>query len=226
MQKVLIIEDDPNISRLISYNLKKEKFEATTAESGEEGLRQVRLNRPDIIILDLMLPGIGGLDVCKTLKSDNKTKNVPIIMLTAKSEEIDKIVGFEVGADDYVTKPFSPRELTLRIKAVLKRNVGIEKNISTIKFKEIEIDQAGHAVRIGNKEIILTLTEFKLLSYLISNKGKVISRDSLLNNVWGYESDITSRTVDTHITRLREKLGIYEKYLKSIRGVGYQWADK
>lgn len=225
MQNLLIIEDDPGILELISYNLKQEKFQILKASSGEDGLRIANHKKVDLIILDIMLPGINGLDVCKKLKSDSRTKEIPIVMLTAKSEEVDKIVGFEIGADDYITKPFSPRELVLRVKAVLKRYEP-KNNKKTIIFKEVSVDPSSHSVTIGKKNLDLTLIEFKLLSYLLENKGKVMSRDTILNNVWGYAADVFSRTVDTHMTRLREKLGHYAKYIRSVRGVGYGWKDE
>jgi two-component system phosphate regulon response regulator PhoB len=226
MQTLLIIEDDLAILELISYNLKQEKFQVLKASSGEEGLKLATHKKVDLIILDIMLPGINGLEVCKKLKADNRTLNIPVIMLTARAEEVDRIVGFELGADDYITKPFSPRELILRIKAVLKRGEKTSTCEKALKFKDMTVDQSKHAVCIGTKEIKLTLIEFKLLHYLLKNAGKVISRDTILNNVWGYSADVFSRTVDTHMTRLREKLGAYSKHIKAVRGVGYMWGDK
>lgn len=227
MSVILIIEDDLNIGQLVQYNLKKENFEVYLAKTGEEGLRLARTKIPDIVILDLMLPGIDGFEACRILKSGDVTKNIPIIMLTAKSDEVDRIVGFEIGADDYVTKPFSPRELVLRVKAVLKRGkkvqIGVDKSV---RFKDMQIDHLRHRVTIKRKEITLTLTEFKLLSYLVENKDKVIKRDSVLDMVWGYGADVFSRTVDTYITRLKKKIGDYGKYIKSIRGVGYTWKER
>ena len=225
MQYILVIEDDLAISDLISYNLKQEKFGVYRAGSGEEGLKIAEQKRPSLVILDLMLPGIGGLDVCKRLKSDDRTRSIPVIILTARSEEVDRVVGFEVGADDYVTKPFSPRELALRVKAVLKRGEVVKAVEKTTVFKDMTVDPSRHSVFIGKKELELTLIEFKLLQYLLANKDRVISRDTILNSVWGYSADVFSRTVDTHITRLREKLGAYSRYLRSVRGVGYIWKD-
>jgi two-component system phosphate regulon response regulator PhoB len=225
MQTVLIVEDDKNIANLVSYNLKQEKFDVISVITGEEGLRQVKIKIPDLIILDIMLPGIDGLEVCRKLKSDDATRNIPILMLTAKSEEIDKIVGFELGADDYVTKPFSPRELVLRVKSILKRGKQLLQKPSVLKFKEMTLIPDDYALIIGAKKIKLTLTEFKLLHFMINNKGRVLPRENILNHVWGYDSEVFSRTVDTHITRLREKLESYGKYLESVRGVGYRWLE-
>lgn len=226
MRNLLVIEDNPAILELISYNLKQDSFQVLRASSGEEGLRIANHKKVDLIILDIMLPGINGLGVCKKLKADSRTKDIPIIMLTAKAEEVDRIVGFELGANDYITKPFSPRELVLRVKAVLKRGEKTSVCDKVLRFKDMAVDPLRYAVNIGIKEIELTLLEFKLLYYLLENEDKVISRDTILNNVWGYSADVFSRTVDAHVTRLREKVGVYSKYIKTVRGVGYVWRDK
>ena len=223
--KILIIEDDSAIGNLVLYNLKQEKYEAKIATRAKDGLREVKQWRPDLIVLDLMLQDMSGLDVCRTLKSNTETNHIPIVMLTAKSEEIDRIVGFEVGADDYITKPFSPRELVLRVKAVLKRKEVKESPGKKVKFKEMVIDYERHCVVINKKVLELTLTEFKLLAYLVENKERVLQRDSILNYVWGYSTEVFSRTVDAHVTRLRDKLGNYGKYIKSVRGLGYCWKE-
>lgn len=226
MGYILVIEDDSAISDLISYNLKQERFDVSAVPSAEEGLRAMRQRRPDLIVLDIMLPGMSGLELCRRLRAYPQFRDVPVIMLTAKAEEVDRIVGFEVGADDYVTKPFSPRELVLRIRSVLKRGETKGTAAKTLKFKDMVIDPASHSAFIGRKELGLTLMEFKLLSYLLENKDRVLGRDAILDNVWGYSADVFSRTVDTHITRLREKLGPYSRHLRSVRGLGYIWKDK
>lgn len=223
--KILLIEDDKDITELITYNLAKEKFSCEVCKSGSEGLKKAPKILPDLIILDLMLPDIGGLDICKTLKNDPKTKNIPVMMLTAKGEEIDRVVGFEVGADDYLTKPFSTRELILRLKAILKRSPK-EPLAQTLKFGSLEIDPQKYQVKIGDQEIKLTVIEYKLLQHLLSSKGRVFTRDALLDVVWGYDAALTTRTVDTHIKRLRAKLGDAGDYIETIRGVGYRFKEK
>lgn len=226
--KILLIEDDRDIAELVDYNLRQEKISTDVSSSGAEGLVKARRNQPDLIILDLMLPDMGGLEICKTLKSDPKTKPIPILMLTAKGEEIDRIVGFEVGADDYITKPFSPRELVLRVKAILRRIKERELMSKTepLSFGILKIDPARFQAKVGNEEVRLTAIEFKLLKYLMSNKGRVSTRDMLLDQVWGYEAALTTRTVDTHIKRLREKLGKAGDYIETIRGIGYRFREK
>lgn len=226
MGNVLVIEDDLPILELISHNLKQEKFHVFCASSGEDGLKIANHKKADLIILDIMLPGINGLDACKKLKADSRTKNIPIIMLTAKAEEVDRVLGFELGADDYITKPFSPRELMLRVKAVLKRGDKTSACDKTLKFKDMTVDPSRHAVNIGTKEIELTLLEFKLLYYLLENENNVVSRDTILDNVWGYSADVFSRTIDAHVTRLRKKIGVYSKHIKAVRSIGYIWRDK
>lgn len=189
-----------------------------------EALQMVHHHQPDLILLDLMLPGLDGFEVCRELKRDRATSDVAVIMLTAKGEEVDKVVGLELGADDYITKPFSPRELVLRVKAVLRR--GRHDDAPNVGFWEREglrIEEDGHHVYVDGKDTDLTATEFKLLAELIHNEGKVLNRDQLLNNVWGYQFSGYSRTVDTHIRRLRQKLGPYAEWVETIRGVGYRF---
>lgn len=226
--KILIIEDDRDISELVEYNLKQEKFSTKVCTSGSVGLSEARRMMPDLIILDLMLPDMGGLDVCKSLKLDTKTRPIPVLMLTAKSEEIDRIIGFEVGAEDYLTKPFSPRELILRIKAILRRTkeVSGSKDKDPFSFGLLQVDPEKFEVKVGKHEVHLTALEFKLLQYLFLNKGRVATRDMLLDRVWGYEAALTTRTVDTHIKRLREKLEAAGNYIETIRGVGYRFKEK
>ena len=228
-KKILLVEDDKSLQKLITYNFKKEGFKIDTISDGEEVVYQIRDNIPDLILLDLMLPDGSGLDFCKRIKLKDKFNNIPIIILTAKDDEVDKVVGFELGADDYVTKPFSVRELILRIKAILKRKTisshseNVDSNESK-EFGKLKIDADSHEVFIDNNEIILTALEFKLLKHLVDRRGRVQTRDQLLSDVWGYSAQITTRTVDTHVKRLREKLGIMGKHVETIRGVGYRFS--
>jgi len=218
-RKILIIEDETDVADLLTLNLRKAGFRTSTAADGASGLQKARDDRPDFIILDLMLPRMSGLEVCKILKSDTATSHTPILMLTAKAEEIDRIVGLEFGADDYVTKPFSPREVVLRIRAIFRRG---EKADESLKAGPISIDPARHEVRINGKRVRLTSLEFKLLRTLMQRRGRVQERDRLLNEVWGYESVIDTRTVDTHVRRLREKLGKAGDAIETVRGFGYR----
>lgn len=226
--KILIIEDDRDIAGLIDYNLRQEKLSAEICANGKTGLAQARRALPDLIILDLMLPDLGGLEICKTLKADpdSKIREIPILMLTAKGEEVDRVVGFEVGADDYLTKPFSPRELILRVKAILRRLKDRKENIMPQSFGLLHIDPSRFQVKVGKEEVRLTALEFKLLQHLLANKGRIATRDNLLDQVWGYAAAVTTRTVDTHIKRLREKLGEAGDYIETIRGVGYRFKEK
>jgi two-component system phosphate regulon response regulator PhoB len=226
--KILIIEDDRDISELVEYNLKQEKYTAKVCTSGSVGLSEARRMMPDLIILDLMLPDMGGLDVCKSLKLDAKTRPIPVLMLTAKSEEIDRIIGFEVGAEDYLTKPFSPRELVLRVKAILRRikEKPTGENLKSFAFGKLQVDPEKFEVKVGKNTVNLTALEFKLLQYMFLNKGRVATRDMLLDRVWGYEAALTTRTVDTHIKRLREKLGEAGDYIETIRGIGYRFKEQ
>jgi len=224
--QVLIIEDEPDIRKTIDYNLTKESFKVVQAGSIEEGEKALASNQIDVIILDLMLPDGSGLTLCRDIKSDDKTKHIPIIILTAKTEEVDRVVGFELGADDYVTKPFSVRELILRVKAILKRGPSSNKNPGDdeYSFGELTLNFEAHQAYINGDEISLTALEFRLLKHLIDRKGRVQTRDQLLEDVWGYSSDVTTRTVDTHIKRLREKLGSVGNHIQTIRGVGYRFS--
>ena len=226
--RVLIIEDEPDIRKTIDYNLSKESYEVIQASSIEEGENALASNKIDVIILDLMLPDGSGLTLCRDIKSEPSTKNIPVIILTAKTEEVDRVVGFELGADDYVTKPFSVRELILRVKAILKRGVLTEIKTDNVQdsFGELTLNYDEHQAYINNEEISLTALEFKLLKHLINRKGRVQTRDQLLEDVWGYSSNVTTRTVDTHIKRLREKLGIVGEHIQTIRGVGYRFSRK
>jgi phosphate regulon transcriptional regulator PhoB len=224
--KILIIDDEPDVLDMLSMNLKNAGLKIITAENGETGMVKAKTEVPALIVLDLMLPKISGIEVCKLLKRDSATSSIPIIMLTAKSEEVDRIVGLELGADDYVTKPFSPRELLLRIQSVLRRSKTTETKAEKLKIGELLLDHARHEVFVKGASIELTATEFKLLAVLMERRGRVQSRDRLLNDVWGYESVIDTRTVDTHVRRLREKLAGLADYIETVRGVGYRIVDQ
>lgn len=221
-KKVLVAEDEIDVLNLVATNLKTAGFTVLKAETGPSALEQARNTLPALIVLDLMLPGMSGLEVCKVLKSEPATKLIPIIMLTAKTEEVDRIVGLELGADDYVAKPFSPRELVLRVKSILRRASSPAEVEDLLRLGDIQIDRARYEVMVKGKLIDFTATEFKLLLLLVERRGRVQSRDVLLNDVWGYESIIDTRTVDTHIRRLREKLGSAADCIETIRGFGYR----
>ena len=225
-KKILIVEDERDVVDLLALNLRKAGgFVISTAGDGAAGLEKARKEKPAFIILDLMLPKMSGLEVCKILKTDAATRDIPVMMLTAKAEEIDRIVGLEFGADDYVTKPFSPREVILRIKAILRRAVG-DGDGEIFTAAAITIDPARHQVSVAGKRVHLTSIEFKLLRTLLQRRGRVQARDRLLNDVWGYESVIDTRTVDTHVRRLREKLGKAGDAIETIRGFGYRFKEE
>jgi len=224
--RVLIIEDDKDILNLVAWHLKAADYEVLKAEDGVSGLEAAVREKPDLIVLDLMLPGMDGLDVCKTLKRNKETGATPIIMLTARGEEADRIVGLELGADDYVVKPFSPRELVLRVQAVMRRAAAPVPAQDVLSVEGIAVDVQAHRVWIDGEEVVLTATEFKLLSELMHNRGRVLTRDRLLDRVWGYQFEGYARTVDTHIRRLRQKLGPYAQLVETIRGVGYRFRER
>lgn len=225
-KRVLVVEDEKDVVDLLNLNLRKAGgFVVSSASDGATGLTKARDEKPDFIILDLMLPKMSGLEVCKILKTDAATRQIPVLMLTAKAEEIDRIVGLELGADDYVVKPFSPREVILRIKAILRRGDGKEAE-ERLTAGAITIDPARHQVSVNGKPVSLTSLEFKLLRTLMQRRGRVQQRDRLLNEVWGYESVIDTRTVDTHVRRLREKLGKAGDIVETVRGFGYRLREK
>jgi two-component system, OmpR family, phosphate regulon response regulator PhoB len=224
-QKILIVEDDKNIAKLVKYNLEKAYFECLVCITGEDGLAALAYQAFDLVILDIMLPKIDGFETCRQIKQDKKLAHIPVIILTAKGEEVDKVVGFELGADDYVVKPFSPRELILRVKAVLKRGKTVEEETEILNVGKITIDISRHEVKIDKQEVALTQIEFKLLVTLLKRKGRVQSRDKLLEDVWDMASDVTTRTIDTHIKRLREKLGECGKLIETVRGIGYKFSE-
>ena len=223
---ILVIEDEPDIRRNLEYNLGREGFKASSVGSLDEAGKKLESKKFDLILLDLMLPDGSGLDLCKKIKSNSETEATPIIILTAKDDEVDKVVGFELGADDYVTKPFSVRELILRVKAILKRSDTKTKEVVEVErqFGDLKIDVDSHEVHVDSQLIELTALEFRLLKELVDKRGRVQSRDQLLSEVWGYNAEVTTRTVDTHIKRLREKLGSMGKYVQTIRGVGYKFS--
>lgn len=222
-ERILVIEDEPDIAEVLQYNLEKEGFQVATARRGDSGLEAVRRDAPDLIVLDLMLPGIDGLELTRTLKRETQTSRLPIVMLTARGEEVDRIVGLELGADDYISKPFSPREVVLRVKAVLRRRQTEEAPPSDLlELGGIQLDISGHRLRVRNREVPLTATEFRLLRLLMERSGRVQTRGQLLSDVWGYAEDIDSRTVDTHIRRLRRKLGTEADRIETVIGVGYR----
>jgi phosphate regulon transcriptional regulator PhoB len=223
-RKILIIEDDKDIVEMLEYNLQEEGYETVSALNGETGIALAGREKPDLIILDIMLPIMDGFEVCRTLKNDNALAHIPIIILSAKSQETDKVVGLELGADDYVTKPFSPRELIARTRAILRR--GREEHAdSVIRRGQVTIDRTRHKVTVGKKEISLTLTEFKLLEFMARRHGAVFSRAQILDAVAGQDTIVCDRTVDAHIKSLRQKLGSAKDYIETIRGAGYRFKE-
>ena len=223
-ESILVVEDEEDILDLIRYNLKQAGFSIIAVESGEEALEVASEENFSLVLLDLMLPGIDGLEVCRLLRAKPETKNIPVLMLTARTEEVDRIVGLELGADDYLTKPYSPRELVLRVRAILRRAEAIESvSDETIRIGSLTIDPIEHRVQLLGEEIELTATEFRLLLTLAQRRGRVQSREELLNVVWGYEHSGYRRTVDTHLRRLRAKMGEAADYLETVRGVGYRF---
>ncbi len=224
-QKILIVEDDKHISKLLTYNLEKAGYECLAAGDGEEALKLLDRRQTDLILLDIMLPKTDGFEVCRRLKENAKTKSVPIVMLTAKGEEVDRVVGLELGADDYIVKPFSPRELVLRIKAVLRRAGPDERKQDVITAGPIRLDIPKHRLTVGQREIELTPMEFKLLMTLMERRGLVQTREALLAEVWDIHAEVSTRTVDTHVKRLREKLGKTGALLETVTGMGYRFQE-
>jgi two-component system phosphate regulon response regulator PhoB len=224
--KILIIDDEQDVIDLVTLHLRKAGYALSTATNGATGLRLAREESPALIVLDLMLPKMPGLEICKVLKTDATTRSIPVLMLTAKAEEIDRVVGLEFGADDYVTKPFSPRELVLRVNAILRRGQGDAAEDKKLSIGPITLDPARHQVDVAGRAIRLTSVEFKLLSMLMRRQGRVQERDRLLNEVWGYESVIDTRTVDTHVRRLRQKLGKAANAIETVRGFGYRIRER
>ncbi|MCG8432358.1 MAG: response regulator transcription factor [Candidatus Omnitrophica bacterium] len=222
---ILVVEDDKDISRLITYQLDREGFDWTAAKSGEKGLKIMEKRRVDLVLLDIILPKMNGWEVCRQIRENERFKSVPVIMVTAKSQETDRVQGFELGATDYIVKPFSVRELILRIKARLRVQKSAEQQFDNLKAGDITVDLSRHRVTVGDKDVVLTNMEFKLLVIFLRRQGRVQSRDTLLQHVWNIENDVMTRTVDTHIKRLREKLEGHGKFIETIRGVGYRFKE-
>lgn len=220
--RILLVEDEPDIAEVLTYNLEREGMHVDVVERGNEALDAVRAKQPDLVVLDLMLPGMDGLDITRRLRAEAGTANLPLVMITAKAEEIDRIVGLELGADDYITKPFSPREAVLRIKAVLRRSSDTPDPSSELKAGVLHLDVAAHRLEVDGAAVELTATEFRLLQTLMERRGRVQTRAQLLSDVWGYSEDVDSRTVDTHIRRLRSKLGGASDQIETVIGVGYR----
>jgi two-component system phosphate regulon response regulator PhoB len=221
--KILVVDDEPDALEVLGFKLKEAGYTPIFAKDGIRAVAAARDERPALIVLDLMLPEVDGLDVCKILRRDPTTAATPILMLTARAAEMDRVLGLELGADDYVTKPFSPRELVLRIKKLLARAKTGDEPVTQLRFGELEIDVPRHTVAVNGEPVALTATEFKLLEILARRRGRVQTRERLLTDVWGYENPIDSRTVDTHMRRLREKIGVAARHLETIRGVGYRF---
>ncbi len=223
-KSILVVEDHLETRDLLAYHLKAAGYTARTAANGQSGLDIAQRSRPDLVLLDVMLPGdMDGLEVCRRLKQDPRTRSVPVIMLTALGDEVDRIVGLELGAEDYVSKPFSPRELLLRIKALLRRAAPQESQAEGFQEAGLSIDFAAHSVLVDGQDAGLTATEHKILKELVASKGRVLPRERLLDTVWDTDFDGTSRTVDTHMRRLRGKLGPYADWIETVRGVGYRF---
>lgn len=226
-QKILVVEDDVPIAELVRYNLEKAAFDCICVSDGEQAFRYLMTTAIDLIVLDIMLPQMDGFEVCKRIKQEKVLVTIPIIMLTARGEEIDKILGLELGADDYMVKPFSPRELVLRVKAILRRQLPSaetsERNV--LESGNLIVDIPRHRVTVETKVVELTAMEFKLLETLMRRQGRVQSREKLLSDVWGIDAEVTTRTVDTHIKRLRQKLGVGGQVIETIRGYGYSFGE-
>jgi two-component system phosphate regulon response regulator PhoB len=224
-EKILIVEDEKNIAKLIRYNLEKAEYNCYSVQSGEDAIPILKKHSIDLILLDIMLPGIDGFEVCRRIKQEESLKNIPIVILTAKGEEVDRIVGLELGADDYIVKPFSPRELILRIKAILKRGKAETAKKDIITIGDLSVNISKHKVTVKNRDIELTRMEFKLLVTLMERRGRLQDRDKLLNDVWNIDSMISTRTIDTHIKKLREKLGRAGGMIETVRGMGYRFKE-
>ncbi|MEE3326492.1 MAG: response regulator transcription factor [Myxococcota bacterium] len=225
VERILVVDDEPDILELVRYNLSNEGFRVDTATTGNEALSQITRSKPDLVVLDLMLPDQSGMEICKKLRANPSFEQLPIIMLTARSEEVDRVVGFEIGADDYVTKPFSPRELALRIRSVLRRTSNTGSTDSRLERDELVLDRESHRCTVAEQEVELTTKEFDLLATLMRRPGQVRTREQLIESVWGSDFSVSSRTVDTHLKRLREKIGPYAELIQTVRGVGYRFSD-
>ncbi|MBU4565403.1 MAG: response regulator transcription factor [Desulfarculus sp.] len=223
---VLVVEDEKDILDVVDFNLRQAGYRVLKATDGAEGLRLAKHENPDLVVLDLMLPGMDGKEVCRRLKAGEDTRGIPVLILTALSGETDRIIGFEIGADDYLTKPFSPRELALRVQAILRRSQEPVVDTGHLEIAGLSIDPERHMAQAGDEELDLTATEFKLLHYLAAHAGKVQTREILLSRVWGYAYEGYARTVDTHIRRLRKKLGLLAYRIETVRGIGYRFREE
>ena len=226
MSTVLVIDDEKDLLELVRYNLEKEHVDVITASDGQSGLEIALQHKPDLVLLDLMMPGMSGLEVCRQLRGDSRTTRVPIIMLTAKAAETDKIVGLEMGADDYITKPVSVRELVARVRAALRRSTRQDEAADVTRRGELVIDRGRHEVTWANKPVSLTATEFRILEYLTNRPGRVLSRDEIIDGALGRDTSVFNRTIDVHITALRKKLGGGGAHIETVRGFGYKWSDR
>jgi len=224
-ERILVIDDEPDLLELVRFHLVREGFAVEVAATGREGLQAIRRWSPSLVVLDLMLPDLSGTELCRRVRSDARLAALPIIMLTARSEEVDRVVGFELGADDYVTKPFSPRELTLRVQAVLRRAQATEEPERALQHGSLALDPERHRCSVEGEKVGLTAKEFRILHALMSRPGRVMSRQRLLDLIWGADITVTERTVDTHLKRLREKLGPAGGLIETVRGVGYRFCE-
>lgn len=222
---ILVVDDEPDLLELVRFNLDRAGYRVETATTGEEALTRLRRPTPDLMVLDLMLPDLSGEEVCRRVRADPDRASLPVIMLTAKSEEVDRVVGFELGADDYVTKPFSPRELVLRVKALLRRSSEADAVSAPLERGPLRLDPERHRCAVKGEEVELTAKEFQLLEALMRRPGRVMTREKLLDEVWGSDIAVTSRTIDTHLKRLREKLGVASELIETVRGLGYRFAE-
>ena len=223
--RILVVDDEPDLLELVRINLRQAGYEVETAETGRDALEQLRRSPPDLVVLDLMLPDVSGTEICRRMRGDPELAELPILMLTAKADEVDRVVGLELGADDYVTKPFSPRELTLRVRAVLRRRKPTAPPSESLAHGTLRLDPGRHRCFVGPSEVELTAKEFDLLRTLMARPGRVLTRDQLLDEVWGTDIAVTTRTIDTHLKRLREKLGAASDLIETVRGVGYRFAE-
>jgi DNA-binding response OmpR family regulator len=223
---VLVIDDEKDLLELVRYNLEKEHFDAIVASDGKSGLDIALRHKPDLVVLDLMMPGMGGLEVCRQMRADPRTAGVPIIMLTAKAAEADRVVGLEMGADDYLTKPFSPRELVARVRAVLRRTTVQPESAQLIKRGDLTIDVPRHEVSYAGKQVSLTATEFRILEFIAGRPGRVLSRDQIIDAALGHDAAVVDRTIDVHMTALRKKLGKGGEQIETVRGFGYKFRDR
>jgi two-component system, OmpR family, phosphate regulon response regulator PhoB len=226
IRTVLVVEDEPAISHLVALHLEQTGYEAIVAADGTRALELMAKKPPSLVLLDIMLPDIDGLEILRRLRSDEKTARLPVILLTARAEEGDRVLGLEIGADDYVVKPFSPRELMLRVEKLISSRESVDEIRGPVVFGCIEVDEARFHVAVEGKKLDISATEMRLLTELLRCRGRVLSRSQLLQNAWGYLPNVTERTVDTHVKRLRQKLGAASDYLETVRGVGYRWAEK